>query len=384
MAEFREIPGIEKQVLAASTPLNPKNSEGTAIHLKNGDILLAWTQFYDIDQMAEANRPPFSAKRRSPLSDDGYAVIAAITSSDGGKTWSTPRVLADDRDAEVNTMSPDLVRLADGRLLLAYSWRSGGNHKDNYGPCAKRIRISDDEGRTWSAPVQITPDDGEYHTGCHDRAILLKSGRVLVQCHTIQPGQRGLKTNYVAYSDDNGTTWQLSNALTEPRVRGLNEGCLVQRADDSILFLQRSWTGQSFVSVSTDDGARFSEAVPSGVITPDAPSLVVHIPSSDDLLLVWNSNYNPDRSHDVSRCPLLCAISQDGGQSWSTPQALETDTAYEWAYPGILFDGDTALLHYFRCDNTQRGHRELVLARIPVDWFYGRLRETGDGMEPLS
>jgi hypothetical protein len=75
-------------------------------------------------------------------------------------------------------MSPALARLKDGRLMLAYSWRSGGNHKDNYGPCARRARFSSDEGATWSAPVRITPDDGTYHTGCHDRAWSLPTSMI--------------------------------------------------------------------------------------------------------------------------------------------------------------------------------------------------------------
>jgi hypothetical protein len=60
--------------------------------------------------------------------------------------------------------------MADGRLLLAYSWRSGGNRADNYGNCAKLVRISDDEGKTWLERIQITPANADYHTGPQDRS----------------------------------------------------------------------------------------------------------------------------------------------------------------------------------------------------------------------
>lgn len=368
--DFRNIPGVEKQILVPTTAQSPKSSEAAAVHLKNGDILLMWTQFLEIDQLPENERPPYSPKRYAAISDDGYACVSAMRSSDGGRTWSAPYVVVNDRDAEVNCMSPALTRMADGRLLLAYSWRSGGNHVDNHGPCAKRIRISNDEGQSWSEPVQITPQDGGYHTGCHDRAYTLASGRTLVQCHTLHPGPVKQMSNYVAYSDDYGQTWMLSNFVTEPVARGFEEASIVQRPDGSLLMIMRSWRGQSFYTESTDEGARWSDPYPSGVVTPAAPSLLTRLPDSDNLLLVWNSNHIPGAHHNLTRNPLLCAISKDGGQHWGLPKAIEINPDYQWSYPGVLFHDGYALLHYYRSHVQANGYRELVLARIPLDWFY--------------
>lgn len=394
-SDLLPLPGVEKQVLAPASATNPKNTEGSGIVLRDGRVLLLWTQFLDIEALPAGERPPPSPLRRSPWSDDGYARIVGAESSDGGLTWSAPRVVADDRDALVNTMSPALTRLADGRLLLAYSWRSGGNHADNYGPCARRARISADEGATWSDPVRITPDDGTYHTGCHDRAWTLPSGRVLVQCHTNtmrgtgEGDRRYLKTVYIARSDDAGRSWQHSNRLTEPVAVGLNESCLAQRADGSLLMVLRSWRGQAFASESRDDGATWSEPKPAGFTAPDAPSYLTRIPGTDELLLIWNNNANPYprqtlrlpadehgparevpvRGHGVTRCPLLCAISRDGGRTWGLPRLLEGDINFEWGYPGVVWCGEHALVHYFRSPATGKG-RSLVVARVPKAWFY--------------
>ena len=304
--DLREIPGIKKQILAPSTAFAPKNSEGSAIHLKNGDILMLWTEFVDVEQLPESERPPQSAKRRAVNSDDGYARISGMISSDGGLTWSDPRVYVDDHDAEINCMSPAVTRMQDGRLLLAYSWRSGGNHVDNHGPCAKRVRISDDDGETWSDPIRITPDDGLYYTGCHDRAYTLASGRVLVQCHTLHPGAEKRMSNFVAFSDDHGANWSLSNFVTEPIARGFEEASIVRRRDGNLLMIMRSWRGHAFYTVSKDEGATWSEAYPSGVISPAAPPLIVNLPDSNDLLLIWNPTYIPDAPHNLTRHPMLC------------------------------------------------------------------------------
>ncbi|MBI4626344.1 MAG: exo-alpha-sialidase [Verrucomicrobia bacterium] len=386
--------GLERRLLRPLSPLNPKNTEGSGVVLKDGSVLLLWTEFMDVDLMPAKDRPPPSPLRRSPWSDDGYARISGIVSQDGGRTWGAPRVYADDADARVNTMSPALARLPDGRLMLAYSWRSGGNHKDNYGPCARRVRFSRDEGATWSDAVRITPDDGTYHTGCHDRAWALPSGRLLVQCHTNTPRFKGEgdqyyhKNVYIAYSDDGGATWKHSNRLTENVAVGLNESCVARRADGSLYMVLRSWRGQAFASGSTDHGATWSEPRPSGVIAPDAPTYLTRIPRTDDLLMIWNCNFNlpkhtlrvpavdgraavdvPLGGHATSRCPLLCAVSKDGGRHWGLPKVLENDINYEWAYPGVVFHGDHALVHYFRSPVVTRG-RELMLTRVPIKWLY--------------
>lgn len=386
--------GLERQLLRPQSDLNPKNTEGSGIVLKDGSVLLLWTEFLDVALMPEKDRPPFSPLRRAARSDDGYARISGSISTDNGRTWSAPRVYADDADAKVNTMSPAIARLADGRLMLAYSWRSGGNHKDNYGPCARRARFSSDEGKTWSDPVQVTPNDGTYHTGCHDRAWVLPSGRILVQCHTNTVRNRGEgdrffhKTVYIAYSDDAGKTWKHSGRLTENVDVGLNESCLAPRPDGSLVMYLRSWRGQAFLSESRDNGATWSEPRPSGIVAPDAPTYVKQIPGTTDLLMIWNCNFNLPRhtlrvpaaagrpAHDIplgghmtSRCPLLCAVSRDGGRTWGLPKILEDDINHEWAYPGVVFQGDTAIIHYFRSPVFGRG-RELMVTRAPVRWLY--------------
>jgi sialidase-1 len=379
--KLREIPGIEKQIVVLATPAAPKHGEQTVIRLKDGRLLLLWSEFLREDLMPAAERPPASPLRRDPTGDDGYARISGITSADGGRTWSKPRVVVDDKDALVNCISPGLTRLKDGRLLLAYSWRSGGNGAENYGNCAKMVRISADEGKTWSERTRITPDNREYHTGCHDRAYTLDNGRVIVQCHTIfppgeaQPGPNYRRTcmgTYFAYSDDHGKTWQRTEVFIDPIV-GLGgrfeEACLAQRADGSLIQFIRNWHGQSFVSESTDRGTTWTVPRPSGVFSSLAPTYITRVPKSGDLLMIWNPTWNPDARIMGVRTVLACAISKDGGKTWGLPKALETNPENWSEYPGVTFDGDHALVHY-RVFPSDRKRCDLVQARVPISWFY--------------
>lgn len=378
---LREIPGIEKSFVVTATPAAPKHGEQSVVRLKDGSLLLLWSEFLREDLMPENERPPTSPLRRDPTGDDGYARISGKTSSDDGRNWSEPFVVVDDRDALVNCISPSLTRMADGRILLAYSWRSGGNGAENYGNCAKMVRISADEGKTWSERIRITPDNADYHTGCHDRAWTLASGRVIVQCHTIfpprlaQPGadyRRTTMGTYYAYSDDHGTTWQRTEVMMDP-IAGyggrFEEACLAQRADGSLIQFIRNWRGQSFVSESFDEGANWSAPVPSGVFSALAPSYITRIPGTDDLLMVWNPTWNPDARIAGQRTVLACAVSKDGGKTWSPPKALETNPDQWSEYPGVTFVGDHALVHY-RIFPTDRKRCDLVQARVPISWFY--------------
>ena len=374
------VAGVEKQLVVTASTAAPKNGEHTVARLTDGRLLLLWSEFLREDLLPPTERPKPSPLRRDPTGDDGYARISGMTSADEGRTWSAPFVAVADGDALVNCISPGLTRMKDGRLLLAYSWRSGGNGARNYGNCAKMVRISADEGRTWSERIRITPDNSDYHTGCHDRAYSLDSGRVMVQCHTIlppnvaQPGE-GIKRTcmgtYFAYSDDFGKTWQRSEVMLDPiagRAGRFEEASLVQRADGSLVQFIRNWHGQSFVSESADRGAAWSAPQPSGVFSALAPTVVVRFPDSADLLMIWNPTWNPVARNGGHRTVLACAVSRDGGRTWGLPKALEADVA-QWAeYPGVTFLGDRALIHY-RVFSPDRKRSDLAQARVPLSWF---------------
>lgn len=84
-------------------------------------------------------------------------------STDGGKTWSVPKAIG------VWGLPSHLLRLADGRLLMTYSYRRTprGNH----------ARVSSDHGRTWSEPIVLS-DDGTGDLG-YPSTVQLPNGDLL-------------------------------------------------------------------------------------------------------------------------------------------------------------------------------------------------------------
>lgn len=65
-------------------------------------------------------------------------------SADGGKTWSVPRSIG------VWGLPSHLLRLRDDRILMTYGHRRK--------PFGNQARLSEDEGATWSEPVEISGD----------------------------------------------------------------------------------------------------------------------------------------------------------------------------------------------------------------------------------
>lgn len=362
---------IEKTILVGSSAESPKQSEGTMLRLMDGRILFLWSQFLDTERMSLEERPQESSLRQAAYTDDGYARICAKTSDDEGRSWSEKRVVVDDRDALINCICPALSRLPDGRIALLYSWRSGGIYDGKLGSAARRLRVSSDEGESWSEPVRITPAEG-YHTGAHDRLRTLSSGRLIAPCHTIlKPGKDQEMAVYTAFSDDGGASWRYSDWLFEPRRRRFEEGCLAERADGSLLMVMRTYLGQGFLTESRDGGASWSEPQPSGVVASAAPTYLTRLPGSHRLLMVWNPDFNPDIPWSRgNRCPLLCATSDDGGGHWGLPLALETNPEFWWEYPGVFFTGEEALIHYRRT-RRDRKRSDIVLARLPLGAFEG-------------
>lgn len=351
---------LKRRLICPSTPDAPRHSEASVVFLPDGTLFLAWSKF-------TASAAP---DERLMSSDNASAHIAAMISADDGCTWHDERILVENK-AGLNVMSPALVRLANGRLGMAYSFRESMTR------AYRLFRHSNDDGQTWSDPIYITRNG--YKTGCHDHITVLENGRIIVPLHCTDNWEAHYLHVRVAYSNDHGQTWQMSHSIKLPRVEGMVEsGCMepdvVQRSDGSLLMIMRTAMGTIFKSESLDNGETWSTPRSMEVIAPIAPARIVRIPSSDDLALIWNWTYDPNDPLGGRRDSLAVALSHNGGQSWPIEKRhlLEKNPAYVYAYPSCLPRDDHLLLTYYIAPAAQGlGHqRELVSMRVPYSAIY--------------
>lgn len=330
------IAGNEATIVApAIARVNPRNTEGSVVELKDGRLLLAYTRFY------------------GGGSDHAFADISGMISEDKGRTWSRP-FLVQRNDAGCNVMSASLLRLQTGEILLGYL-RKNASRTD----CRFAIRLSTDEGRTWGPEVCATPEPVEYYVVNNDRVIQLRNGRLLVPAADHADWHKRRRAWAVCYfSDDKGKTWRRGSGHIELPGCGCQEPGIVELKDGRVYMIIRNSLGSVYRAISADGGDTWSEATSTGLPAPVAPCSIKKIPTTGDLLLIWNHSKN-------RRVPLTAALSSDDGETWHHIRDIETQGG-SFAYTSICFVDQTAVLSYW----CSRGGLSLTVRRIPVNWFY--------------
>lgn len=266
-------------------------------------------------------------------------------------------------------MSVSLLRLNDGRIALFYARKN--SHED----CRPMMRVSEDEGLSWSDPVDCIPKEIGYYVLNNDRVVQLKNGRILLPVSLHQSPARawsniGLIQCY--YSDDLGMNWQSSPFLENPDSAMLQEPGLIELKDGRLMMFMRTQSGTQYVSFSDDDGVNWTPAISSNIISPLSPASIERIPSTGDLLLVWNYNDGSKKEIEGKRTPYNLAVSKDEGQSWEMVKLIENNPEGWYCYTAIDFVGDQVLLGH--CAGLRKegrnGLEETDITLIDLGWIY--------------
>jgi predicted neuraminidase len=311
-------------------PQNPRNSEAAIARLRDGSLLLGWTEFYADDG-----------------ADHGPARLVGRVSRDGGRTWGGKYTLVEN-DGGCNCMEVDFMRLRSGGLAVFYCQK---NSED--ADCRIMLRTSADEGRTFGPATQLSPA-GKYTGLTNGRCIRLASGRILLEAW--EGGDA-----YCCLSDDDGKTWR-DSARVKPEGGLCYEPACIELRDGRVLMLMRTHLGSQFRSLSADGGETWSKPEPTQLACSPSPVALSRIPTTGDLLAIWNH----DAASDVKRSPLTAAISRDEGETWEHFRNLEEGPDDRWAYPAVTWVGDEALITYFN----YTGGLSLQLRIVKADWFY--------------
>ncbi len=111
----------------------------------------------------------------------------------------------------------------------------------------------------------------------------------------------------------------------------------------------------------------WSEPGKLSVQAPEAPSTLRRIPSTGDLVLIWNNTFTDGAGHGGSRTPLTAAISSDEGKSWTHVRNLETDSDRTYSYTSLIFAKDRAVISYWEGEGDRLSSR---FRSLPIAWFY--------------
>lgn len=322
----------------------------------------------------------FCEGRKGSQSDAGDIDLLVKRSSDGGKTWSAQQVVWDDGTNTCGNPCP-VVDQTTGTIWLPMTWNHGKDSEDrikqNTGKDTRRVFItrSDDDGRTWAQPREITADVKRpewrwYATGPGVGIQLERGpwkGRLVVPCdHSlVLPDDPDGYCSHVIYSDDHGQAWRLGGAI-RPAV---NECQVVELSNGTLLMNMRNYDrSQTSRAIATsDDGGLTWSAVRHDptLVEPICQASLVRCTGPDGRN--WLLFSNPAHAETGKRLDMTVRMSEDEGKTWPVSRLL-------WAGPAAysclatLPNGGIACL--FEAGQTHP-YEKIVLARFPRDGVAG-------------
>jgi Neuraminidase (sialidase) len=199
---------------------------------------------------------------------------------------------------------------------------------------------------TWSEPVECITDRDAYFVLNNNRVIQLKNGRLMmaVSMHK-SPGDStfaSIGRIWSYYSDDNGRSWEASQEVANPDSVVTQEPGLAELDNGEVLMYLRTMSGVQYFSYSKDKGETWRQVEKSNIRSPCSPASITRIPSTGDLLLVWNDN-----GSDQKRTPFNIAWSEDEGSTWVNKKVIEDNTDGSFCYPAVHYTGKEILISYF-------------------------------------
>lgn len=270
--------------------------------------------------------------------------ICYSTSTDEGRTWSAAAVLHDGPDDD---RDPSIVELPSGRLICNFfSLRTKPGSPDGWEGLGTWFVTSDDLGRTWSAPRQISAD---YY--CSSPARALPDGRLILGLYREEKDQ---SWGAVVTSADGGKTWGPVVDIPNGGYKLDAETDVVMRRDGSLLAVEREPAAAMCFSISRDGGRSWSVSKPLG-FPGHCPYL---LRTRSGILLL---------AHRLPNTSLHW--SSDDGAMWKGPVVVDELIG---AYPSMveLKDGSILIVYY------EEGEGSNIRAR--------RFRAGPDGIDFLT
>ena len=299
----------------------------TVLPLPSGDVLVAW----------------FGGSYES---HGDVAIWLARRTATG---WSAPRRVADERD--VPHWNPVLCRSPGGRLHLFY--KAGPNARDWW----TRVKISEDDSRSWSDPVEPPLLEGFTVGPVKDKTIVLSDGTWLA------PTSRETESAWdaaVTISRDGGESWELGGPVPIDHEtftgKGIIQPTLWESEPGAVHMLLRSTAGRIYRSDSKDGGRTWSTGYATELANNNSGIDLDRLPDGRLALAC-----NPVDTSWGKRTPLVLTFSADGGRTWPTTVTLEDEDppvdeervkldrahrANEFSYPAVVATGDEILVTY--------------------------------------
>lgn len=329
---------------------------------------------YRIPSVVVTNRGTvlaFCEGRKSGGGDAGDIDLLLKRSTDGGRTFPSQQIIWDDEGNTCGNPCPVIDRTT-GTIWLLLTHNLGTDRESQIIQRTSRgtrtvwLTKSDDDGLTWSKPVEITkdaklPNWTWYATG-PGSGIQLRSGRLVIPCDHIEADTKQYYS-HLLYSDDHGSSWKLGGSAGP----ATNECEVVELSDDSLMLNMRNFDRSQHtraVSRSTDGGLTWSPTVHDpALVEPICQASIRRYTRANEEGGKRILFSNP--AETGARKEMTLRLSEDNGTTWAMSKVLWAGPA---AYSSLAVLADGTILCLFE-RGLKEPYQSITLARVPLQWL---------------
>ncbi len=344
--------------------------------LKQVDIYVSGTDGYDtfrIPAMTVTQKGTilaFCEGRKNNMSDTGNIDMLLKRSFNNGMVWEPVQVIWDD-GPNVCGNPCVVIDKTTGTIFLLMTHNLGIDHErqiidgESKGTRTVWITQSEDDGATWTKPVEITGTTKQsnwtwYATG-PGVGIQLKSGRLIIPCDHMEAVTKKY-FSHIIYSDNHGKTWKTGGSAGDLT----NECQAVELKDGSLLLNMRNYSSHKLRALSTskDGGLTWTE------VTHD-PMLYEPICQAGFIRYTASKNSSKNRllfsnpASNTSRILMTVRLSYDEGKTWPMAKILEQEHS-AYSSLAVLQDNTIACLHERGKNNP---YEKITFSNFNLEWL---------------
>ncbi|HEU7394379.1 TPA: exo-alpha-sialidase [Streptococcus pneumoniae] len=251
------------------------------------------------------------------------------------------------------------------------------------------MSYSDDDGKTWSAPRDITPglrkDWMKFLGTGPGTGIVLQNGphkgRILIPVYTTNNVSHldGSQSSRVIYSDDHGKTWHAGEAVNDNRQvdgqkihsstmnnrRAQNtESTVVQLNNGDVKLFMRGLTGDLQVATSKDGGVTWEKDIKRYPQVKDVyvQMSAIHTMHEGKEYIILSNAGGPKRENGMVH---LARVEENGELTWLKHNPIQKG---EFAYNSLqeLGNGEYGILY----EHTEKGQNAYTLSFRKFNWDF--------------